>query len=362
MSKTNFLNLSFLLLTFLFCLETRAQGDISFSLIVQAQNQKAISNIPVITTETSTLATNTYTTNEQGEVKIDLKAGKTWKIQIGKIKSAIVLHAIPYAIFTVEQTYIYDYPRYLRSQKQVFDRKDSDFKVIHQGTPSNNDVTAASSLLKYHVHDKFNRPQSNVPISVVNLKDSVMYSGKTNASGVAHFLLPNRTQYDVDFGTAKNYDYFDTDAESTIWTQNIEFTKTVVNEKNRNDTIEQKITPQTQASSERALVTIKIVGGRNKGANEIVHVESKLTGKIYENKSDSKAQVQFLIPHSEMYFIHLRNQQNVDILDLRSIRANGVYETTIHYLPNPRLEYPEKFFPTPEDLYLPPLSLSLIHI
>lgn len=357
----NFTILSILTMTFILIspFAFQAQGNIEYTLIVQNNYHKAIPGINIQTTETSTLEQHSFTTNKDGIVRISLAEGKSWKIKIGKISDAIILNSVPFSVLTSEQVYIYDYKSYIRKRAQVYDRKEMDFKIIQQGSPTKNDVTSSASLLKYYVHNKLNKPQSNVKISIVNLNDSIIFIGKTNANGQVNFLLPNHTKYDVDFGTAINYSHFDTDNQSTIWTQEVEFTKTIVNETNKNDTLIQRLSSLTQPSSERTLVTINISGGKKNGVNETVQLVSHLTGQVYQNKSNIKQQVQFLVPHSQVYYIHLPYQQNVDIIDLRNLKEYASFEIKIKYTPNLQLEYPERYFPTPESLYLPALSTYL---
>lgn len=193
---------------------------------------------------------------------------------------------------------------------------------------------------------------SDINVSVVNVKDSIIYKSKTNKKGEAYFILPNKNSYDIDINDFKNYTYSDFVEEYSRKPLRIEFAPTVVNEKIVNDTVYQNVLNSSEASSDRALIKINVRGGKRNGNNEQIFVRELKNNIVYSTNTNTLGEAYFLIPINHIYMVDFNYQKNADAINLMNTRAMAQGEISVFYSPDPRLEYPEKFIPTSKTLLI----------
>jgi Mg-chelatase subunit ChlD len=109
---------------------------------------------------------------------------------------------------------------------------------------------------------------------------------------------------------------------------------------------------KSQPSSARALIRLRVRGGKNDGVRERVYLRQLPSGKVYSSRADDQGQAWFLIPNKYVYLVDFRYQKDVDAINLLHASDLTSGALTIQYSPDPRLEYPETFIPTPENLLL----------
>ncbi len=72
--------------------------------------------------------------------------------------------------------------------------------------------------------------------------------------------------------------------------------------------------------------------------------------------TDSNGKALFILPFGKKYLVNFNFQKDVDVLNLTNARGSAAGSLTITYQPNPALEFPEKFIPTPATLLLTDFS------
>jgi hypothetical protein len=86
--------------------------------------------------------------------------------------------------------------------------------------------------------------------------------------------------------------------------------------------------------------------------NEDVYLQMLKSNKVYRAKTNSKGEAYFLLPNKRKYMVHFRYQKDVDVLNYLDMQGIASAEGNFTYLPNPKLQFPEKFIPTPKDLFV----------
>jgi len=326
------------------------QGNVVFLLQVKDNNNTFLQKLPVSAVETTTLKTITGATDDKGSIVLELNNGKEWVISIGEIKKCIYVTAEAFKVVEIQETYIYDHEKYLRQKEQDVNRSNKGFEIIEQSNASDSPFSPPNCMLIIQMKSPNGSPLYQVNVDIVNIKDSLIYRSQTNKKGEAYFILPNKNKYDIDVNELKNYAYSDFGDEYTQKFFDLTFAPTVVDEELKNDTTYQYIKKASQPSSERALIKINVSGGKRKGINETVYLRELKTGKVYSSKSNRNGVASFLVPIKHIYMIDFNYQKDADAINLMNAKEMTQFETFVIYSPDPRLEYPESFIPTPNNL------------
>ncbi|MBN2894215.1 MAG: VWA domain-containing protein [Bacteroidales bacterium] len=193
----------------------------------------------------------------------------------------------------------------------------------------------------------------DIPVSLVSVTDKKIYESKTDKSSKVKFLVPNNQKYAVDVEEAINYSFTMDLGNYTNSTIELGFKPTNIVEHIINDTINQEITPEIEATSTRSFITIRIAGGSNGFfAGESVYLSQVNSTIVYKGITDENGDVSFLLPNGNRYMINFEFQHNVDVIDLNESHGRRTIRRQIIYTPIPELEHPEQFIPTPQELFL----------
>jgi len=328
------------------------QGNIIYSLQVTDNYNKPISNLMISALETTTFKTVKGSTGKDGNIVLELNKGKDWTISIGEIKKCIYVSAVPNSIVEMNEIYIYDLESYTRKKEQDINRMNEKFEIIEQLIKADSSFIQPNCMLIIRMKHPNGAMIDNVNVDVVNVKDSLIYRSQTNDKGEAYFILPNKNKYDIDINDFKNYTYSDFGEEYVKRPFTIEFAPTVVNEKVINDTIYQKVLSADNPSSDRALIKINVSGGKRNGINETIFLRQLKTGKVFSAKSNDNRNAYFLVPINHIYMVDFNYQKDVDAINLMNSKEMTRGEISVYYSPDPRLEYPESFIPTSENLLI----------
>jgi hypothetical protein len=329
-----------------------AQGNIDYSIKVIDNNNVPLKDIKISAFEKASFRTVDAKTNSNGIASLRLNNGKDWLISIGEIKNELSVSAIPFNIIQLSRVYVYDLNGYNRKKLQDKDRVNDNFKVVEQNFRENTPFQPPNCMLIVKVRQPSGKRLSGLDVQIVNIKDSIIYKSKTNSNGDASFILLNQNNYEIDINGVKNYSYSDFDSNFIQRPLTIEYIPTIVNERVVNDTIYQNITNLSQASSERALVRVNVRGGTKNGKNEVTFLRELKLGKVYTSNTNSEGFALFLVPIGFIYMIDFTFQHNVDAINFINAKGVTTGELDVLYSPNPRLEFPEKFIPTPENLFI----------
>jgi Ca-activated chloride channel family protein len=341
----------FLLAVLLSTSVARAQGSIAYKIHLIDNNSLPVAGILIRAVETTSLKVVRGKTDNNGDVLLELDGGRKWSISLGAMKDQRKVNAIPGSTIEMNELLVYDLEGYNRKKQQDKDRQNEGFKVkehkvIQAPTEPNECVLV---VLITHPNG---RKLEGIEVDLVNIKDSIIYRSQTSSSGIAQFNLPNQHNYEIDIEGFKNYSYVDFGNERVKKTVHIEYAPTVIDEKVINDTIYQNATALTKPSSVRALMKIRVLGGKRNGKNERVYLRTLDSNKVYTNKTTDEGIAYFSLPVRHIYMIDFEYQKDADAINLMFAREMAKGEMSVTYKPDPRLEYPERFIPTPEELFV----------
>jgi uncharacterized protein YegL len=86
--------------------------------------------------------------------------------------------------------------------------------------------------------------------------------------------------------------------------------------------------------------------------NEDVYLQMLKSNKVYKAKTNAKGEAYFLLPTKRKYMVHFRYQKDVDVLNYKDMQGISSAEASFTYTPEPKLQFPERFVPTPDNLFL----------
>ena len=90
----------------------------------------------------------------------------------------------------------------------------------------------------------------------------------------------------------------------------------------------------------------------NPAAHEAVYLDQLSSNKVFFGRTDELGNVRFLLPKGEKYMLHFDYQPDVDVIEFTNIKGIGEARSDIYYKPDPKLQYPERYIPDPESLFL----------
>jgi Ca-activated chloride channel family protein len=352
--KTHLKKLMLLSVLILFTKITFAQ--ITFSLRIVDNQGKAMPNTVVTFIETQTKEKITATTNAAGSVTQVFDHGRFWRFDVLEIKDYYDWQIeVPQGqTGTASRTITYDYQRYLRVSRPPIDRSRLQIEKVIQNYKSNEKATATEGIVKVEIKKSNRQPLTNFPVSITCYALNKTFTNFTDQQGVATFKAPINNEFQVDIDGIDNYDYVDLPNRPNFTAiTGIIYEPTAVNETVKNDTITQQLTAKDKSTSARVMSTLTITNGENgTPANTTVYLQAVKTKKVYVGQADNEGKVRFLLPKGDGYMINFRYQKNVDVLNLTRHRGIGYSHKTLGYYPQERLQFPERFIPTPDQLYL----------
>ena len=314
--------------------------------------QDPMANTPVTLIETTTKQRISKSTNNRGEVVFEIKSGKEWAVNILEMKNCIYIHDIDKGFSKGNNLITYDVEHYRRKNRVKVDRKKYSIVQIDQTKLVNPERDLATAIVRLKVVKDDDSPLKNFEVNLTSYKLQKTFLGKTNEQGQANFLVPINTDFEIDIDGIDSFDYLDT-KKTGVYDLQFTYEPTNVKENIVNDTISQVLSKELKATSSRVAVKLKVnkLGG-NDISKELIYLQMLGTNKIYKGKMDKEGRVSFLLPNRNKYLIHFKYKRDVDVLNFSHMKGISNSESTIIYKPDPKLEFPEKFIPTPDQLFL----------
>jgi Ca-activated chloride channel family protein len=339
-----------LLLSGFFSISSFAQGNIIYNLQVIGNDSQAIQGIQVEAVESNTYATVKGVTGEQGKLTLELNMGEKWMVSIGQIEKCRVLNALNGRMIEINAQYVYDLEDYQRKIQQDSATSREGFSIVESMIKKDTPFQPDSCFLVIQLEHPDGHLLKDFRISVVNSRDSLIYSATTDQRGRVYFILPDKTAYDIDVEESINYSYCDFGDEYTKRSLILQYAPTEIKELIRNDTVYQANAREARPSSERALVLLNVTGGSHNGRNEEVFLQQLHSNKVFAGKTDMKGRVWFLLPTESIYMINMEFQKNIDVVNLNDFNELTIGEFPVLYNPDPLTQFPERFIPTTDRL------------
>ena len=351
-------------LVFLSCLlflsTSYAQGNITYGMQIIDGNNQPVANLGVSAIETSSFQKVVGKTDQNGVVILELNNGIEWSLSIGEIKNDVTIESLPFQAVEMKELYIYDLKAYKRKLKQDPNRTNDGYTEVIQKANADTPFEQPNCMLRLTIKHPDGNKLSGIKVSLVDVSNKTIYTDVTDNEGLAVFVVPNKTNYEIDINSSKNFHFADFGDEFVDRSLEIEFAPTVVKEKIVGDTIIQTTGSSAKPSSERALIKIKVSGGHNNGVNETIILRDLKSGTKYMTVTDNKSMAYFQVPIKRIYMIDFKYSKNADVVNLMSSKQMTTGEKTVHYYPDPRLEFPEKFIPTTENLFINAFNSFLV--
>jgi len=343
------------LILILFCISVmihiaQAQGTTTYTVGVNDNQRKPLSNIPVTLIETTSKERISKSTDTQGKVSFELKTGREWTVNILKMKDIRSIEVPENGRASGSYSITYDYPHYERTHRAPVDRSNLNLLPVDQTMLSNPQYSETEAVVNITVIREDKNPLSNFPVQITCYKTGKIYKGKTSDRGVACFLVPVNNEYEVDIDGLESFNYVDV-KNAGAYSLQFNYQPVNIKETESHDTITQIIPQECKGASSRVYLKFHVSQPyESNTGNEDVYLQMLKTNKVYKAKTDSKGEAYFLLPAKRKYMVHFRYEKDVDVLNYSDVQGIANAEVSLPYTPDPKLQYPERYIPTPQDL------------
>lgn len=345
-------NLLILLGLLLFTPIVSAQTRLDFTLHVIDNHSKPVAGISVTLIETSSKKRINSCTNKEGVVAFQINYGSEWSLNVGEMKNCGYIEVPESGITEETKTITYDLKHYNRINRPFVDRSTFHFVTENQIKLKDLNYTKAQALVSLTILKENGSPLTNFPVNLTCFKLGKTFIGKTNTKGVANFIVPAKNEYEVDIDNVESIKYVDV-VQSGVYALETTYQPNYVVENDVNDTIVQKLTNESNGTSSRVFLKLRVDKKEGKDLlNEDVYLQMLKSNKVYKAKTNAKGEAYFLLPNKRKYMVHFRYQKDVDVLNYKDMQGISSAEASFTYTPEPKLQFPERFVPTPDNLFL----------
>jgi uncharacterized protein YegL len=345
-------NLFILLGLLLFTSIVSAQTRLDFTLHVIDNHSKPVAGISVTLIETTSKKRINSSTNKEGVVAFQINYGSEWSLNVAEMKNCGYIEVPESGITEETKTITYDLKHYNRINRPFVDRSTFHFVTENQIKLKDLNYTKAQALVSLTILKENSSPLTNFPVNLTCFKLGKTFLGKTNTKGVANFIVPAKNEYEVDIDNVESVQYIDV-VQSGVYALETTYEPTYIVENDVNDTIVQKLPNESNGTSSRVFLKLKVDKKDSKNLlNEDVYLQMLKSNKVYKAKTNAKGEAYFLLPTKRKYMVHFRYQKDVDVLNYKDMQGISSAEASFTYTPEPKLQFPERFVPTPDNLFL----------
>ena len=328
------------------------QTSLRLNISITDKYRVPLADTEITLVETITQEEVSAQTDEKGKATIVLTKGHYWQMNIRNIRDNPMwqVEVEKNVAMIMNRSLVYDEEQYAVMMRPNLKR--SAFTFISKGATSQ---TGATMIID--VKNSKKSPLAGVPVTLVYAESTttaVKLYVLSGASGTAMFTVPINKQCEIDIGEVPCFVKLDAPPNKNMTiTCPIQYEPSLVKETIVGDTVQQSFVGIPASSSARELVTITFhTKNGSVWHNEPVYLQTLKQATVYTGRTDAKGQVQFLLPKGLSYMIHGRYQNSIDVVNLsRSFPQNFSFtQKPVVYEPLERLQYPERFIPTPKDL------------
>jgi len=329
-----------------------AQENSTYTVTVKSKKGAPLGDIKVWLKEKSTGESITQRTNSNGFIRFSVPAGY-WSINLVGLPNHRELRIHEGAVGEGAMTLTYNLKSIREEQAILNERAKLQFKEIDQTNEVYTQPKKGFSIVKVKLTDNKKIPAKKMPVDLVSVKQAMIYKSNTKNTGIAAFLVPIGEKYAIDVDGVRNFSFSRNLTREGISIYTLVYERTTIVEHVLKDTVTQEISTTTEATSARVLldITVKSTIG-DPFPFENIYLQQLSTGKVYKAKTDADGKAVFLLPKGEKYMLHFNFKRDVDVFSFLSTQGIGTAGATIVYRPDPRLQFPERYLPTPEDLFL----------
>ncbi len=298
----------------------------------------------------------TYVDIVNGKANAVLKSGRVWQINIEKVvnfyKFEFDLPKIKDGLTgEYSRTFTYDYAAFRRETRPAVDRTQLNLKIVRQNFKASEQPTQTDGIITIHVLKANREPLTNFPVRITCFALNTTFEATTNEGGLAFFKAPLNNEFQIDIDGIEDYHYADLPPQPYAKIKTVlTYEPTNIAETLVNDTVTQTLKDDVLGTSARVAVKITFMNGGDVWQNEPVFLVAIKSKKVYKAVSNAEGICQFMLPKGDKYMINGKYQKNIDVVDLTRARGIGYSDKPVQYKPIEKYQYPERFFPKPEDL------------
>lgn len=328
-----------------------SQGTFTYSITVHEPGQKPKANLPITLVETSTFERKILTTSSSGQLTIVLNEGKKWMMNVGDMKGHTLLNVPQNGSGRGQALISYDVARWNRLNQVPIDRSQLMIEDIPQRIHYNAMPTQTHEIMEIKVVSQKKRPYSGLTVKMTCLALNTSYSAYTDDQGVARFLIPLNESYEIDLDGEDNFEYHDSGSKPYRRGMTLTYEKLNFKEEVQKDGyIQQVFVDEPRPISNRVMCVLKVRGGDKNGANENIYIQTDYSAKKYKGKTNSNGDIAFLLPKKRTYTVSFDYQDVAGAIDLSRFYGIGEMTQGVYYEPDPRLQYPERYLPSKDDV------------
>lgn len=308
-------------------------------------------DLPIVLIETSTFERKEFRLDSQGKLTIELSTGEEWAMNVGEMRNYNFLNVPQSGFSSGSSSVTYNPQWWNRINQPPTDRSLYQVEDIPVRLPYNQMPNPTHELLEIVVVSKKGTPFMGMEVKVICFALGESYSTTTDDNGAARFLLPLNQQYQIDIDGESDVEFHDTGTKAvkrrlTVTWETMLYKETM----NEEGYIEQTFLEDPKPVSGRVFVALNVVGGPNDGVNEDVYLEAAYTGEKYYAKTNANGRAYFLLPKAREYIVNFKYQPDAGGIDLKRFYGIGQLSTTVAYVPDERLQFPERFLPTADEV------------
>jgi uncharacterized protein YegL len=294
-----------------------------------------------------------YYTDYAGTANIELDHGGRWWMTIGKMYKYQYLDVPEYGRASGSELMTYDIKSWEHEHQPMFNRSGIQFSNIEQKLKTSDKPKSDEVDFNLHVKrsDRSGLPVFSVTITCI--EDKIKYKAMTNGEGTARLMLPYGKTYEIDIDGIESYDFVELPERSGRMNYYIVYDPTEIEEKIVNDTVYQKLSLDYNATSARVKYYVEVMSSSGElAADEPVYLSLVGSNLVYFAKTDNEGKAHFLLPIKKQYLINLEYQKDIDVINLMRVKGIGEGHFSLTYHPDPKLEFPERYIPTSQDLLI----------
>lgn len=247
----------------------------------------------------------------------------------------------------------YDQKEVLDEQAIIAKRRNMVFEEIDQNGLSIRGPKEGFFVANVMIMNEQGRPQLGVDVQLVGTAKQEIYKRSTDGSGKARFIVPIGDNYAIDVDGIKNFNFTGRVTREGMATIMAGYEKTKIDEYMDGDTILQNLPANAQATSSRVLTKIEVEKpGGDVYVNEPVFLYDVDNHKYYKAVTNDEGIATILLPVGARYLVSFSYSKDVDVLNFRKVRGVANSTNGFVYKPNPKLQYPERYLPTAETIFL----------
>jgi len=342
---------------FILPLTSFSQSKLTFRLTVVDLKQKPIKNLKVVFKESVLKKKITKYTDYNGNLTIELNEGAKWWMSVGKMYKYRYLEVPEYGTAEGSEHMTYDIATWEHENQPMFNRANITFTEINYASTSKQKTAADETYLRLKLSKSDKTPLRNYPVTLTDINLKKKYITKTDNNAYAHFNIPYGKTYEIDIEGIESYRFIEIPNIKGQITFKIYYDPTKIKETIKNDTISQHLSKDPESTSSRMKYDIYInnIDGEMP-ENENVYLNLINSKKVYIAKTDKNGKATFLLPIKKQYLLHLEYEKDIDVIDLSRISGTGEGYFKLTYRPDPKLEFPERYIPTSEELLIEEFS------